>query len=177
MHTSSKVVRTTTAAAAAVVLGSLLTATPAAAQTTGTTGCPQENNYSISKVSSVHRAKVRLKDGPGPATVTVKVEKESSLGADVTVGAEGSVGGVVASAKASISATVRGSVKITVGHTVSKNIARGKYLNSHYGSWGKKFDYYHYRVNRDCSTTSLGRGYDQWVPTTSRGWKFFHSSR
>ncbi|MFF5011525.1 hypothetical protein ACFY3G_53325 [Streptomyces phaeochromogenes] len=78
----------------------------------------------MSNVSKKHRAKVHFRDGP--ATVTLKVERETTLGADVTVGAEGPVGGVVASAKASISATVRGSVKTAIGHTVAKPVKSGR---------------------------------------------------
>ncbi|MGC4949950.1 hypothetical protein ACLQ2N_27595 [Streptomyces sp. DT224] len=162
-----------------VVLGGLLAATPATAGGRVATGCPVERNYAVTSISTVHHslASARLKDGPGPATVKVKVERSGTLHHSISVSGEASVSGVIAQAKVSTGASVAKTASITVGHEVTKKVPSGKYLQSRYGSYGKKFNWRYYRVNGSCSTTTLATGYSDWAPTNEKGWKFTVVSR
>lgn len=179
MSTRQFTARATAVGTGVVLLGGLLAATPAAATGRVATGCPTERNYSVTSVKTVHHsiASARFKDGKGPGKVTVSVKKSGSLKYSFSVSGEASVGGVIAQAKVTTGASVTKTSTVTVGHKVTKNIPSGKYLQSRYGSFGKKFNWRYYRVNGNCSTTTLASGYSAWAPTHENGWKFTVVSR
>ncbi|MER5911959.1 hypothetical protein ABT124_15995 [Streptomyces sp. NPDC001982] len=111
----------------------------------------------------------KYKDGPG-GSMTVKVEKVGTISAEITVGFEGELKGVVASAKASVSSTIKGSVGVTVGHTYTHDVRPNKYGHLQYGSWGYKVTWKKYRsTGNGCNGKEVAHG-SATLPRTEVGW-------
>ena len=127
--------------------------------TTPNVCCVVATNYSVSGTDTriAFNGVPTFKDGPG-GTITVSRAYSGSATFTVTAGAESEVGAVLAKAKVSLSASLALSNSTTTTHTYSRGIAAGKYGHVQYVSWGQTVTYRKYRINSNCSTTTLATG-------------------
>lgn len=138
--------------------------------------CVKKVEYSLSATSvRIPYAGVpTFKDGPG-GELTVSRTYSGTASLTVTAGAEAEAGVVLAKAKTSISAALTGSKTTSTDHKFRREIASGMYGNVRYVSWGKKVTYRKYRINANCSTTTLARG-SMNIPSDSEGWYYWETS-
>lgn len=97
--------------------------------------------------------------------MSVSRSYSGSVSASVTAGSSAEVGAVLAKAQVSIGAQLSTSAT----NTYSRNITPGKYGNAQYVSHGHDVSYTKRRLNRDCSTTTLGSGRIKF-PSPEEGW-------
>ena len=133
--------------------------------------CVTSNNDSLTSSNvQVHFAGVpTITNGPGPLTSTVTRTVNGTASFSVTAGAESEVGAVLAKAKVSISASLTLTNSTSMSNAVTLTAGRGQYAHARYVSWGKKVTYRKYRMNYNCTTTTLATGTINF-PTTSEGW-------
>ncbi|MEW1723696.1 hypothetical protein [Streptomyces sp. NPDC093109] len=118
----------------------------------------------------------KYKDGPG-GTMSVSVTKSGTISAEMTVGAEAEMSGVIASAKVSVSGKIGASVGITTGHTYSHDIGKKKYGHLQYGSWGYKVSWTKYRTKGNgCGAGTVIASGKASLPTKEVGWKYWETS-
>lgn len=82
---------------------------------------------------------------------------------------------MLAKAKVSISGTLALSNSTTATNTYTQIIAAGKSGNAMYVSWGKDVSYRKFRLNADCTQTTLSSGRIKY-PSISKGWYFWLTS-
>ncbi len=101
--------------------------------------------------------------------MSVSRSYSGSVSASVTAGSSAEVGAVLAKAQVSIGAQLSTSNSTSATNTYSRNITPGKYGNAQYVSHGHDVSYTKRRLNRDCSTTTLGSGRIKF-PSPEEGW-------
>ncbi len=138
--------------------------------------CVVSNQYSLTAKSTRIKFKdiPSFKNGPG-GTLTVSRHYSGSATFSVTAGAESEVGAVLAKAKVSISASLSKTNSTGATNTYSHKITKKKYGHAQYVSWGKKVSYRKYRINRNCSTTTLATGTINF-PSNEEGWYYWETS-
>jgi hypothetical protein len=144
--------------------------------TTPNVCCVVATNYSVSGTDTriAFNGVPTFKDGPG-GTITVSRAYSGSATFTVTAGAESEVGAVLAKAKVSLSASLALSNSTTTTHTYSRGIAAGKYGHVQYVSWGQTVTYRKYRINSNCSTTTLATGKIKY-PSSEEGWYYWETA-
>lgn len=115
-----------------------------------------------------------FRNGPG-GTLSVARSYSGTVGAQVTAGAESEVGAVLARAKVSVSGALSTSNSTGSTNTYTRNIASGKMGNAQYVSYGKDISYTKYRINYNCSTTTLATGRIKY-PTSTEGWYYWETT-
>lgn len=138
--------------------------------------CVVSNQYSVTAKSTRIKFKdiPSFKNGPG-GTLTVSRHYNGSATYSVTAGAESEVGAVLAKAKVSISASLSKTNSTGATNTYTHKITKKKYGHAQYVSWGKKVSYRKYRINRNCTTTTLATGTINF-PSSEEGWYYWETS-
>lgn len=113
-------------------------------------------------------------DGPG-GKVTVERSYTGPAQAQVTAGAESEVGAVLAKAKVNVSASLTLSTSNTTTHRYEQDIAPGKLGHLQYVNYGKQVSYRKYRLNYNCTTTTLATGTIKY-PAAGEGWKYWETT-
>ncbi|MFE9442362.1 hypothetical protein ACFYO2_25930 [Streptomyces sp. NPDC006602] len=108
--------------------------------------------------------------------MSASVTKSGTITAEMTVGAEAELKGLITKAKATVSVKIGGSVSITTGHTYTHEISRNKYGHLQYGSWGYKVSWKKYRASGNgCDGVEIGSG-KATLPTSETGWKYWETA-
>ena len=152
---------------AALVIGE---AAPALAR------CAEREWYDITSATSIHMpaAGTSYKDGPG-GTITVAVQRASTISATASVSSGAATGGIVQAARTEVSNAAATSNQITVGHSYSRTITSNRYGNVVYGAWGYQVNWRYGVINADCTSTQLTSGTGAKVPTTQEGWRYWET--
>lgn len=140
------------------------------ASTAATRCCVVSSQWSLSSTNINMPFNKRIyTNGPGPSSNTYTVTTTGTVSASVQVGAESEVGAVLAKAKVSISASLTASNSTSITNSVLLTAPAGKYTHGQYVAWGKRVTYRNYRVNSNCSTSTIASGVIDY-PTSSEGW-------
>lgn len=91
--------------------------------------------------------------------------------ASVGVGAEADINGVLASAKLTVSASVTTTTTVSATHEFHHDIRPKHYGNVRYYAYGKRISYRKYRLNVNCSTSTLNTGIISY-PGIQEGWYY-----
>lgn len=92
------------------------------------------------------------------------------------MGASIDVGPVLAQAKLSVDANLTQSNSTSSTNTSSRKITTGKFGNVQYVSYGKKVNFRKYRLNADCTTTTLTSNGSITYPSRVEGWYYWETS-
>lgn len=92
------------------------------------------------------------------------------------MGASIDVGPVLAQAKLSVDANLTQSNSTSSTNTYSRKITTGKFGNVQYVSYGKKVNFRKYRLNADCTTTTLTSNGSITYPSRVEGWYYWETS-
>lgn len=140
--------------------------------------CVSQTKYAITNSSPV---RMRFSDVPtfrnGPGgTLSVTRSYSGSTTFTITVGASIDVGPVLAQAKLSVDASLMKSNSTSATNTYSRKITAGKFGNVQYVSYGKRVSFRKYRLNADCSTTTLTSSGSITYPSSVEGWYYWETS-
>lgn len=137
--------------------------------------CVTQTNYSLASkgVRMPFSGVPTFKNGPGGKMVVAR-SYSGSVSAQVVAGAEAEVGAVLARATASLSRSLASSNSTASTNTYERHISRDKYGNARYVSWGQEVSYQKFRINRDCTRTTLASGKIQY-PSESEGWYYWET--
>lgn len=140
--------------------------------------CVSQTKYSITSSSPVRTRFSEVptfRNGPG-GTLSVTRSYSGSTTFSIAVGASIDVGPVLAQAKMSVDASLTQSNSTSATNTYSRKITAGKFGNVQYVSYGKKVNFRKYRLNADCSTTTLTSGGSITYPSSVEGWYYWETS-
>lgn len=116
-----------------------------------------------------------FRNGPG-GTLSVTRGYSGTTTFAISVGASIDVGPVLAQAQLSVDASLTQSNTTSATNTYSRKITAGKFGNVQYVSYGKKVNFRKYRLNADCSTTTLTSGGSITYPSSVEGWYYWETS-
>jgi hypothetical protein len=145
------------------------TAQPAAAM------CPPDLWYSLHATNNKMRFNgiPIFKDGPG-GTLSVTKNFTSSVGFQVTAGAESEAGLIFAKAKVSISASLTKTNSSSITHNYSHNISRHRYGHAEYVSWGKTVYWKEWQQMGNCTARIIRSGTIKF-PSIEEGWYYWET--
>lgn len=109
-------------------------------------------------------------NGPGPVTSTFTRSINATASVKVVAGVEAEAGVVLAKAKTSLGLELLTSNSTTTTNSVTLKAPKGQYAHGQYVAWGKQIKYRKYRVNANCSTTTLRTGTIKY-PQANEGWR------
>lgn len=113
-------------------------------------------------------------DGPG-GSVTGTVQRQRTISATISAGAEVSTDELVVAAKATVSSSVTKQMQTTLGHAYTHSIPSNKFGNLKYGGWGYSVGWtYEYR-HSNCTITKIQTGTGT-VPTVAQGWYYYNTN-
>jgi hypothetical protein len=137
--------------------------------------CVTHTNYSLTSrgIRMPFSGVPTFKNGPGGKMIVAR-SYSGSVSAQVVVGAETEVGAVLARATAHLSTSLAKTNSTASTNTYERHISRDKYGNAKYVSWGEEVAYKKFRINRDCSRTTLATGRIQY-PSESEGWYYWET--
>jgi hypothetical protein len=137
--------------------------------------CVTHTNYSLASkgVRMPFGGVPTFKNGPGGKMIVAR-SYSGSVSAEVVAGAETEVGAVLARATAHLSASLARTNSTASTNTYERHISRDKYGNARYVSWGQEVAYKKFRINRDCSRTTVATGRIQY-PSNSEGWYYWET--
>ncbi|WP_411080762.1 hypothetical protein [Streptomyces sp. cmx-18-6] len=167
-------------AASAVLAGTLVSgssvAAVAAAPSLAPAGvCSGGLKYDITSNKLLHISVGKtFKKGPG-GTLTGKVTKKEMIRSRVPVTGGASAAGVIAQAKREVKDTLRKEVPTSVGSKFTRKVAKKKYGNMRYGSWGQQVKWRYYQETPDCKRTTRATGTAN-IVSTLRGWRYWETA-
>ncbi len=137
--------------------------------------CVTQSDYSLTSkgVRMPCTGVPTFKNGPGGKMVVAR-SYSGSVSAQVVAGAETEVGAVLARATAHLSTSLAQTNSTASTNTYERYISRDMYGNARYVSWGQEVSYKKFRINRDCSRTTLATGRIQY-PSDSEGWYYWET--
>ena len=143
---------------------------------TSTVCCVTHTNYLLKSkgVRLPFTGVPTFKNGPG-GTMIVSRSYSGSVSAQVVAGAETEVGAVLARATAQLSTSLARTNSTASTNTYERRISKDKYGNARYVSWGQDVSYQKFRINRDCSRTTLATGRIQY-PSNAEGWYYWETA-
>lgn len=134
--------------------------------------CVKKTEYSLTATNTYipFKGVSTATNGPGPVTSTFTRSISATASIKVVAGVEAEAGVVLAKAKTSLGLELLASNSTTTTNSVTLKAPKGKYAHGQYVAWGKQIKYRKFRVNANCSTTTLGTGTIKY-PQANEGWR------